>query len=848
MQALLLAIALLQTPDCDARAELGWTHYRAGRFQRADSTFRAGLARCARHEGIQVGAGYAALQTAQLARARALFEAVLSQRPGQTDALYGLATIAFRTARTRDAHALVQRLLAIAPEHADARVLLQRLPPDPGPPPNRPTFVRPAGLQLTARTRAGRFEVQTADGWQHFYVKGINLGAALPGKHPSEFPDSATYARWIAEMAESGANTVRVYTIHPPSFYQALLEHNRRAARPLWLMHGVWTEEPPRHDYDDRAWQSAFFAEMRRVVDLVHGRADIEPRAGHAAGYYTADVSPWVLGWIIGREWEPYSIVGYNKLRSRNTSFRGTYFTVARGTPADVWMARALEHMVAYEDATYHAQRPIAYTNWPTLDPLRHPTEATVDEEMAIRRRRREVVIERPLEYDNDRVALDATLIRPSATFTAGYFAAYHAYPYYPDFMNYDTAYHAAVSPWGRSNYFGYLQALKRHHGELPVLVAEYGVPASLGNAHMQVQGFHHGGHTEALQSEIDARLTNEIAAAGLAGGILFAWIDEWFKKNWVTIEFEGPLERDRLWLNRLDAEEQYGLITLDPGMVRQQSTLYQDATGSLSAAIDEAYLHLRYTSDRPIDALQIGFDIIDPLRGDRQFKDRVLASPVGLEFVLEHDAAGTRLLADSAVNPFRVVPIRRPAAQGAVPDLQRPPPGFARGAFHQSFNRPFRSTRNDDGVYTRLLVVTNRQRVGRDGTEYPALLLDRGVLPEGALPDGLWQRANDGRSLEVRIPWGLLNFSDPSSRRVVEDARAGQKGAPGTVVVPEIRLVAARRSGGRWIGWPASGGASAVARYSWTGWEVPSWAVRRRPAFEKMKETWESIDRVLAR
>ena len=39
----------------------------------------------------------------------------------------------------------------------------------------------------------------------------------------------------------------------------------------------------------------------------------------------------------------------------------------------------------------------------------------------------------------------------------------------------------------------------------------------------------------------IDARLTREIREAGAAGWILFAWLDEWFKKNWIVIEYEIP-------------------------------------------------------------------------------------------------------------------------------------------------------------------------------------------------------------------------------------------------------------------------------------------------------------------
>src|SRR3989441_11404709 len=61
--------------------------------------------------------------------------------------------------------------------------------------------------------------------------------------------------------------------------------------------------------------------------------------------------------------------------------------------------------------------------------------------------------------------------------------------------------------------------------------------------------------------AEIDARLTREVRAAGAAGGVLFAWLDEWFKHTWVTIDLEVPAERSRLWHNMEDAEQHYGLM-----------------------------------------------------------------------------------------------------------------------------------------------------------------------------------------------------------------------------------------------------------------------------------------------
>ena len=61
-----------------------------------------------------------------------------------------------------------------------------------------------------------------------------------------------------------------------------------------------------------------------------------------------------------------------------------THIAAAESTLAEPWrvqFSRRWAAMLGYELDRYHALRPIAYTNWPTLDPLHHPTESTAEEE-----------------------------------------------------------------------------------------------------------------------------------------------------------------------------------------------------------------------------------------------------------------------------------------------------------------------------------------------------------------------------------------------------------------------------------------------------------------------------------
>jgi hypothetical protein len=708
--------------------------------------------------------------------------------------------------------------LAVAPGYDDAFDALLAAGVDSGLP--LPPVTRPEVPLVPARALGEGFEVRIRDAWQPFYVKGVNLGAALPGKFPSEFPaDESTYARWLQLIAAANANVVRVYTILPPAFYRAFKAWNgAHPERALWLVHGVWAELPRRSDYDDQAWKARFQTEMRRVVDVVHGRAAIGLRAGHAWGRYDADVSDRVLAYIIGREWEPFSIKAFNTRRRTRTAYAGRFLAVDRGTPADVWMAEQCDYMLAYEWDAWHAARPIAYTNWPTLDPLRHPTEATQLEEQALRKRLGLAPNVRLKEYDNDSETLDAMVVRSTGANVAGYFAAYHAYPYYPDFIGLDSAYGAARSS---SHYLGYLLDLKRHHAGRALLIAEYGVPSSRGVAHLDADGMHHGGHDERAMAERDVRLTREIREAGLAGGILFAWLDEWFKHNWVTIDLELPAERNRLWHNVMDAEQSYGLLGLyagdtarpepggEPARWRALSVLGDSAGTRLRVGSDPAYLYLSIETPLGVDSTRwtVGIDTDRP--GLMEF-----------QLVLTDTASG-HLLVTHTYNPY------------LGPRSGMAPTGL--DAFYQ--RRAAIDATRLEGDFDSLFVATNRFRVARSGRTFPARGVNRGRLrygrvAESSLADWFWDRA--GGLIEVRLPWGLLNVTDPSSRTVL--ARVRDPGPFGTEVTDGFRFVvtATRPDGSATRFVPAR-------PYVWATWETPVWHERLKPAYYAMQILWGS-------
>jgi hypothetical protein len=239
-----------------------------------------------------------------------------------------------------------------------------------------------------------------------------------------------------------------------------------------------------------------------------------EPHSGKAGGAYTYNAGPYLMGWIIGTEWDPKMVKGTNDLHKDTPDYDGKYFRNKPGASAfEKWLALMVD-TAAQTEIQYGWQHPMAFANWVTTDPLAHPGEPLVEEDL---------------------VSVDPTHIE-AANWEAGYFASYHVYPYYPDFFAFDKSFQEMTNSKGEvDSYYTYLNKLKEAHPNLPVMITEYGVPASVGVAHLGTLGRNQGGHSEKQQGEIDTDLLQQIHGSGYSGAILFTWQDEWFKKTWNT-------------------------------------------------------------------------------------------------------------------------------------------------------------------------------------------------------------------------------------------------------------------------------------------------------------------------
>jgi hypothetical protein len=791
----------------DEWVALGSCALRSGDLTLAERAFQVASERVRHSVDAGVGLGYVALRSGRPGEAVEHFALVLRHAPESRDGREGLGLAlarlpvgdpAARTAVERLEQAASGEVMSDGDKYL--WTMASRRTGGPGELRRRPDqdATTPG---YWARAGADYLEVRDEEGaWRPIFVKGVNIGPARPGRFASEPPEEeATWAEWLRAISALGANAIRVYTLQPPAFYRALAAHNEQNPDGrLWLLQGVWADLPPDDDFAGDDYQAAFEREIARVIDAVHGDLVLDPVRGTARGIFDTDVSGSTLAWIVGREWEPFAVAAFLQRRPGPCQFAGDFVSVEQGNSMECWIGRMLDYAAGYEARRHGAFRPVTFANWPTLDPLEHPTEATRAEEDLIRHELTgQPVPERTAPaWDDDAVSVDAAVMRGTSGFGPGVFAAYHVYPNFPYFMNLDPAYARVEDAEGPLRYAGYLRALKAHHGSQPVLVAEFGMSSSRGIAHVQPEGLHHGGQDEAVAMEQSARLLHAIHDERMAGGVAFEFMDEWFKGTWSTSPFEIPEDHRPRWFNAESPEQSYGLFANRPAapirldgdaldwadlpVLAEAQAIRQDWSGlkSLRATYDAGWVYVLLqtagtgTPERSSTTITLGLDTYDPDRGERVLPAPAdCAMPTGVEFAVTLLGAG-----DSEVlvtPPYRQ---RHPSESGSTAVIYSPlqPTG--------GFQAPS--------------LETNRERYTRDGTLIPAIRVAPGKLRFGSLDPGAARfdtrsdvAVGPGGAVEIRLPWALLNFADPSSRRVLHSEASGS--GPGTLETDSIRLYA---------------------------------------------------------
>ena len=587
-----------------------------------------------------------------------------------------------------------------------------------------------------------------------FEIKGVDMGAGIPGHFATEFAiDYDTYLQWFALIQEMNANVVRIYTISDPVLYQALHDYNTGRENPLYLLQGVWVDDSVMRcgkDAFDPAFIQVFQNDCRKAVDVIHGRRSIWYNGRYASGNYRYDVSEWTLGYIIGVEWETDVVLYTDDVRESKASFQGEYlYTDKDATAFESMLARTGNELLRYESTKYGQQRLLAFSNWPETDPLIHEQWRWTQ--------------------DTNLAHIDVEHIHATDAVSSGMFASYHVYPYFPPFLDFEKAYVNYKDEDGNSNpYLGYLTALNKHHS-IPVVISEFGLPSSRGIARINLSmGMNQGHLSETEQAQRLPVLYESIKKAGCAGGIVFEWQDEWFKRTWNTWPMVD-LARNAFWNDYQTNEQSFGMITFDPG--KEQSIVYVDGdltdwadtepltqNGSLSLKMqyDEKYLYFLVEDDRLTQDTKLYLPLdITPLSGAYADSMHQLTFSRPTDFVICIDGKENSQVFVQEYYDCLYATQRREI--------------WNEDAF---LNRPA----SDSTEFHQILLFLRGKMQFLDGTFSEPWTFPTGKMTygNGNPSDADFKSLTDfcfgEHAVEIRLPWQLFNFSDPSTMKIHDD------------------------------------------------------------------------------
>lgn len=676
------------------------------------------------------------------------------------------------------------------------------------------------GISCRFKAEGDYFYIYESGDWKQMFMRGVNIGATEPGLFPGDLTISYdTYYRWFGYISEMNCNCIRIYTLMPPQFYQALGDFNKKAKNKLYLYQGIWVNEEDIERLSDTYAENEkilndFMTDAVNLVNVIHGKAKIAETAGEAYGTYNTDVSPWLVGWIIGIEWDPNFVINTNNQHPDKKDYDGEYLYTQTASPFEAFLCRVGDALIKHEAKTYKFQVPLAFSNWITTDPLTHPNEP---------------------HFDEDKTTVNTENVK-CRNFGPGMFASYHIYPYYPDSLNYQEDYLEYTDDSGKVNtYEAYLEDLKLAH-TVPIIVAEFGIPTSRGMGHESVMGYNQGMVDETAQGAMLIDMLGSIENAKYAGGIVFTWQDEWFKRTWNNVMFDIA-DRRPYWSNIQTTEQCFGLLAFDPG--KESMAAYVDgdvsewrntkptvttAQGKLYIKNDERHLYIM------LDAGNYDFEKDTLLIPINTIADQ--GSLKAAQYNAEFDTAADFLIYINGKNNSHIYVDR----------------------YYDAFNYYFLESKKlsdikaeeNSGVknsgmfdimrlcYGYNLTVKGTNQVVPDKAYETGKLRYGNGNPKAQEYKSLSDFYFKNGKLEIRIPWQLLNVMDPSGKQQISDFRKTQVISPQAYQSFDFGF--AYRTGTESLKITLGGS------YEYNGWNTPTWHERLKPAYYELQNYFKKF------
>lgn len=582
--------------------------------------------------------------------------------------------------------------------------------------------------------------------WEKFYIKGINMNSTKPGVYSND--DNITYeeySRWISLIYEMGINCIRVSNLMGEDFYKALEEFNKDKEDPIYLMQGIYFDETYLKDgYDPQNvdLKLIFKKNIKLIVDSIHGNNYNLDNADILKSYNT-DVSEYVIGYTVGIEFEEDDLI-YTEIMNEKKSYYGKYiYTNSDASSFESYLAQMGDYLADYEMKVYKKQSLISFIG--SAHHIVDSMESLNSDDTTGN-----------LSKDIAKKYIDIENIKYKKNLKTGVVASYNILSTNAE-INKD---------YGSLKY--YFEKINNYH-TVPVIISELGIPSSrVANSFIEGEEKY---INEEKQGELLVQAYRDIKDSNCAGAFIFEFQDSWSRSSWNTKESK-IIDRSAYWSDAQTYAQNFGVMTFEPGefqniiypdeVIEEWSSddiISEDSNTSLSMNSDEKYLYFMIKSSDALDfeKSEIYIDLdVTPNSGVEQSSQFNLAFEKPVDFIINiNGKENSRVYVHEYYNEFTFNKNKK--LNKERPDLI--------------------SHRYNMDEFSKIFIeLSPKTYVENLNSFIEEINYETGKLVHGnANPMSYdFNSVSDfyigDNYIEIRIPWALLNFMDPSTKQIKDD------------------------------------------------------------------------------
>ena len=576
--------------------------------------------------------------------------------------------------------------------------------------------------------------------WQKFNIVGVNLNSIKPGNFSNDkVITEEEYLNWITIIDNMGANCIKVPDIMDNNFYNALYKFNEDKKDPIYVIQGIYFDEVDLKngkDIQSEEIEEKFKKHIKLIIDSIHGNSfDLNEDIKNE--YYNTDISDYLIGYTLGIEFARNDLI-HTELINNKDSYNGKYFyTNNDASSFESYIAKMADYLVEYEYKQYKEQKLVGFIG--SSNNYKELNSSNQNEDNSIK------------DYINP------NNINSKGKLKTGIFASYNLYPSYTN-MNEN-----------QDNIEEYVNELKNTH-KIPIIIGEYGVPSSRNSADFNTDT-NKGYINEQEQGEILVDTYRTINDANIAGSFIFELQDSWQRTSWNTKELK-ILDRAPYWSDAQDYSQNFGLIAFDPSQAdsklypdekidewKNKNIINKNEDISLSMRSDEKYLYFMLKSENTINLdkqdIYVYLDIT-PNSGSTKSSQLNLNFDKPVDFIIEiKDRENAKVLVHEYYNYFSLNQNKKEYQKR--PDLI--------------------SVQSDMDEFSPIYIETSPRMYVEDLKK----IVESKKIETGKLVHGNSNPLNENYNsasdfyvsndyIEIRVPWSLLNFMDPSTKQIMDD------------------------------------------------------------------------------